>query len=112
MTDKDEKFLKSQVNGWIEGLLEDGTLSENERGDIEYTQDWLNKQLFEDWCLECGYNTLELMYILKCFEEYRSEKEITTENITYEAYDAEYDEIYREYESETEIIEMATKKVA
>ena len=54
MTDKDEKFLKSQVNGWIEGLLEDGTLSENERGDIEYTQDWLNKQLFEDWCLECG----------------------------------------------------------
>ena len=108
MTEKEKRNLKSQVHDWIEGLIEDGELEVNERGDIEYTQDWINEQLFQDWCLECGYNTLELMYILKCFEEYRSEKEITTENIIYEAYDAEYDEIYREYEAETMEIIMVT----
>lgn len=106
-------LLKSQVHGWIEGLIEDGTLKVNNRGEIEYTQEWLNEQLFQDWCIECGYNTLELMYILQCFENYRAEKEIVVEEkVINEKYDPQHDEIYREYETETEIIEMATKKVA
>ena len=113
MTDKYKKLLKSQVHGWIEALVEDGELEVNDRGEIEYTQEWLNEQLFEDWCLECGYGTIELMYILQCFEEYRSEKEIEVEGkIIYEKYDPIFDEIYQEYETETEIIKIATKKVA
>ena len=113
MTEREKRNLKTQVHDWIESLIEDGELEVNSDGYIEYTQEWLNKQLFEDWCIECGYETIELMYILQCFEEYRAEKEIEIEGkINYEKYDPQHDEIYQEYESETEIIEMATKKVA
>ena len=113
MTEKEKKNIKSQVHDWIESLIEDGELEVNSDGYIEYTQEWLNKQLFEDWCIECGYETIELMYILQCFEEYRSEMEIEViGQITYEKYDPQHDEIYREYETETEKIEIATKKVA
>ena len=113
MTEKEKKNIKSQVHDWIESLLDDGTLKVNNRREIEYTQNWINKQLFEDWCIECGYNTVELMYILECFENYRAEKEIEVEGkVIYEKYDSLYDEIYKEYETKTEIIEMATKKVA
>ncbi len=76
MTEREKRNLKIQVHDWIESLIEDGGLEVNSDGYIEYTQEWLNKQLFEDWCIECGYETIELMYILQCFEEYRAEKEI------------------------------------
>ena len=113
MTEKEKKNIKSQVHDWIEGLIEDGELEVNSDGYIEYTQDWLNKQLFQDWCLECGYGTIELMYILECFENYRAEKEIEIEGkIIYEKYDSQYDEIYQEYETETKIIKMVTRKIA
>ena len=113
MTEKEKRNLKTQVNGWIEALVEDGELEVNDRGEIEYTQEWLNKQLFEDWCIECGYETIELMYILQCFEEYRAETEIEVEGkIIFEKYDPQHDEIYQEYETETTIIKIATKKVA
>ena len=105
--------IKEEVRDWIESLLDNEVLTVNESGEIEYTQNWINKQLFEDWCIECGYNTVELMYILECFENYRAEKEIEVEGkVIYEKYDSLYDEIYKEYETKTEIIEMATKKVA
>ena len=111
---KRKEILKSQVHDWLEGLIEDGELEVNNRGEIEYTQVWINKQLFEDWCLECGYGTIELMYILECFENYRAEKEIEIEGkVIYEKYDPIFDEIYREYEAETmEIIMVTMKKVA
>ncbi len=113
MTKREKKNIKSQVHDWIEGLIDEGTLKVNSDGYIEYTQDWINKQLFEDWCLECGYNTFELMYILQCFEEYRAEKEIEIEGkVIYEKYDPIFDEIYREYETKAEIIKITTKKVA
>lgn len=113
MTEREKKNIKSQVQDWIEGLIDEGTLKVNSDGYIEYTQDWINKQLFQDWCIECGYGTIELMYILECFENYRAEKEIEIEGkITYEKYDPVYDEIYREYETETIILEMSTRKVA
>lgn len=113
MPEIEKNILKSQVHGWIEALIEDRELEVNSDGYIEYTQDWINKQLFQDWCLECGYGTIELLYILECFENYREEKEIEIEGkVIYEKYDSLYDEIYKEYETKTEIIEMATKKVA
>ena len=104
-------LIKEQVADWIVSLVDDGILEINSAGEIEYTQKWLNEQLFEDWCLECGYGTTELMYIIECFENYRAEKEIEVKGeIVYEAYDEEYDEIYREYEEEIEIIQVTTKK--
>ena len=113
MTDREKKILKSQVRDWIESLLDDGTLVVNKNGYIEYTQDWINEQLFQDWCIECEYGTIELMYILQCFEEYRAEKEIEVDGeITYEKYDPNCDEIYSEYNAETMIIRITTKKVA
>ena len=113
MTEREKRNLKSQVHDWIEALVEDGELEVNSDGYIEYTQEWLNKQLFQDWCLECEYGTIELMYILQCFENYRAEKEIEIEGkVIYEKYDSLYDEIYREYESETKIFKITTKKVA
>ena len=112
MTDKEKKKISNQVKFWIDELIDYGELTINQYGEIEYTQEWLNEQLFQDWCIESGYKGKELIYILECFENYKAEKEVEVDDIIYETYDYEFDEIYQEYATRKYLLEVETKKIS
>lgn len=107
----DIRILNKLVNNWVRDLIDNGELNVTEDGYIYYTQSWINEKLFQEWLLEEGYSTKELMIILECFENFKREIDFFIEDIIDEKYDKYTQEVYTTYDEIYYTLQAVTKKI-
>lgn len=101
--------LEKEVRGIVFDIIASKELKVNDDGEIEYTQEWLNKWLME--CILDGYSTKEVVKIREYFENFEYEEQVEK---SYQVGVITYDNGHQEAEWEDEIVDVTitTKKIA
>ena len=101
--------LEKEVRGIVFDIIASKELKVNDDGEIEYTQEWLNKWLME--CILDGYSTKEVVKIREYFENFEYDEQVEK---SYQVGVITYDNGHQEAEWEDEIVDVTitTKKIA